>query len=356
MNSIPWFVATLLIAFIAGLLGKRLRLPAGLLVGSMVAVAAFNILTGKGVFYPGARVMLQVFSGALVGSRIGVNELKSMKSLLLSVVVLIASMLVLNITVAFAVLMVSDLSPATALFATSPGGANDMSIIAPDFGGDAGVVAILQVCRLILIYLFIPPTIRYLDKREQVRHPERRQTPPSAEPMQGSAVSTDKKQFLLMLLAAAVGGTILYLLGVSAGAMIGGMIGSAAFCVTRGRQKYPAKLKTLLQLCSGAYIGCKIDRATVMNLDQLLLPLLIMLAGIFAFTFLTSALIRRLSHLDRSTAMLASTPGGIQEMSLLSEELGADTPKVAVMHTARIAFVILFFPYIIQLLLHLIPQ
>ena len=40
-------------------------------------------------------------------------------------------------------------------------------------------------------------------------------------------------------------------------------------------------------------------------------------------------------------------------MSLLSEELGADTPKVAVLHTARLVFVILLFPCIIQMLLWL---
>ena len=78
-----------------------------------------------------------------------------------------------------------------------------------------------------------------------------------------------------------------------------------------------------------------------------------MLTGIFAFTFLTSALVRKLTGVDRSTSMLASTPGGIQEMSLLSDELGADTPKVAIMHTARNMSVILLFPFMIRLVLAL---
>ena len=162
-------------------------------------------------------------------------------------------------------------------------------------------------------------------------------------------------ELLAMLLCAAAIGLLLHALGVSAGAMIGAMIGSAAYCILRGKQKYPAALKTALQLCSGAYIGCRIDHATILGFGDLLLPLLIMLLGILAFTFMTSSLMCRLSRLSRSTAMLASTPGGIQEMSLLSEELGADTPSVAVLHTARIVFVILLFPYLIQLLLRLIP-
>lgn len=353
MERLLFFLLTLIIAFAGGIIGKKLKFPAGLLVGSMVFVAAFNVLSDKGTFYTPVRVMLQILSGALVGSRMGLNELKNMKSLVWSVVALIVSMMLLNVSFAVLIMLFSDLNAATALFATTPGGASDMGIIAPDFGGDAGIVAILQVSRLVLIYLFIPPTIRYLDKREAAKRPKDAAPREKAVLLGASAVGTSKVQFVLMVLAAAVGGVILHFLGVSAGAMIGAMIGSAIFCVTKGRQKYPAKLKNVLQVCSGAYIGTRIDLATVQQLPGLIVPLLVMLAGIFAFTFGTSFVLRRVSKLDRSTAMLAATPGGIQEMSLLSEELDADTPKVAVMHTARLVFVILLFPYMIQILLHL---
>ena len=352
MERLLFFLLTLLIATLGGFLGKKLKFPAGLLVGAMVFVSAFNILSGKGEFYTAVRVMLQILSGALVGSRIGMNELKNMKSLVWSVVALIVSMMLLNVSFAVLIMLVSDLNAATALFATTPGGASDMGIIAPDFGGDPGIVAILQVSRLVLIYLFIPPTIRYLDKREAAKHPEGVIPRQKAQLLGASKVGTSKVQFVLMVLAAAVGGIILHFLGVSAGAMIGAMIGGGIFCVTKGRQKYPVSLKNLLQVCSGAYIGCRITKETILQMDQLILPLLIMLAGIFAFTFCTSFVLRKVSGLDRSTAMLAATPGGIQEMSLLSEELDADTPKVAVMHTARLVFVILLFPYMIQILLH----
>lgn len=356
MERLLWFFLTLIIAFAGGIIGKKLKFPAGLLVGSMVFVAVFNVLCSKGEFYTSVRVVLQILSGALVGSRMGMNEVKNMKSLAWSVVALIVSMMLLNVSFAALILLFSDLNPATALFATTPGGASDMGIIAPDFGGDAGIVAILQVSRLVLIYLFIPPTIRYLDKREAAKRPKDAAPREKANLLAASKVGENKLQFVLMVLAAAVGGLILHFLGVSAGAMIGAMIGGAAFCIAKGRQKYPVKLKNMLQICSGAYIGTRIDLATVRQMPDLIVPLLVMLAGIFAFTFGTSFVLRRVSKLDRSTAMLAATPGGIQEMSLLSEELDADTPKVAVLHTARLVFVILLFPYMIRILLHLMGQ
>ncbi len=354
LESVLWFAVTVAVACVGGLLGRKLKMPAGLLAGAMIAAAAFQVLTEKGVFYTSVRVGLQILSGALVGSRIGINELKNMRRLVWSLAALIVSLMALNITFALLILLVSPLNPATALFATAPGGASDMGIICTDFGGDAGIVAILQVSRLILIYLFIPPVIRYFDRREARLHPDAAQRRHSEQLLEASALGTGKTQFVCMVLCAAAGGLMLHFLGVSAGAMIGGMIGSGIFCVSKGRQKYPDQLKIALQLLSGAYIGCRIDRATVSRLDELLLPLLIMLAGIFAFTFATSAILRKVSKLDRSTSMLASCPGGIQEMSLLSEELDADTPTVAVLHTARLVFVILFFPYMIQLVLSLL--
>ena len=351
MEEILWFALTVFVGCAGGFLGKKLRIPAGALVGAIAAVGALNLLTERAVFFSDARVVLQIFSGTMVGARVGKAELKSMRMLLPSVLALVLSLLVLNLTFALLMVRFSDLSPATALFATAPGGASDMSIIAADFGGDAGIVAILQVARLVLIYLMIPPVVRFCDRRQPARGA-------NCAPQNAVSVLEGRKlsDFLLMLLCAATLGLLAHALGISAGGMIGAMIGSGAFCVARNRQRYPAWLKTALQFGSGAYIGARIVREILWNFDHLLIPLAIMAAGIFAFTFATSALIRRLSHLDRSTAMLISTPGGIQEMSLLSEELGADTPKVAVLHTARLVFVILFFPYIMQALLYMMGE
>ena len=119
MERFLLFLLTLLVAAAGGFVGKKLKFPAGLLVGAMVFTSAFNVITGKGEFYTVVRVMLQVLSGALVGSRIGPNELKNMKSLIWSVVALVVSMMLLNISFAFLILLFSDLNPATALFATA---------------------------------------------------------------------------------------------------------------------------------------------------------------------------------------------------------------------------------------------
>ncbi len=346
-----FFLLTVAAAALGGFLGRKLRLPAGLMVGAMIGAAALNLITEKALFFSDVRTLLQLFSGALVGSRIGRAELKSMRSLFGAGAALLLCMAALDLGVGLSVYALGFADAPTALFGVSPGGSNDMSIIAQDFGGNPGLVAVLQVSRLLMIYFCAPPAIRLLDRRAAKKAAASGKAQVSAP---AAAPKTEKKPFCCMLLCAFAGGIALYLLKVSAGAMIGAMLGSAAFCVWKGKQRYPVSIKDILQVLSGAYVGTRLDRATCAGLGQLLPSLCVLLVGLFLCTCLSAYLIRRLSGVDLSTAVLSSTPGGLQEMSLLSEELGADTAKVAALHTTRVIFVILLFPYMIQLVLRLL--
>jgi uncharacterized membrane protein AbrB (regulator of aidB expression) len=52
--------------------------------------------------------------------------------------------------------------------------------------------------------------------------------------------------------------------------------------------------------------------------------------------------------------MLASIPGGAQEMSLLAEDLGADVPKVTLLQTFRYVSVIVVFPTMLSAIMFLL--
>ena len=92
--------------------------------------------------------------------------------------------------------------------------------------------------------------------------------------------------------------------------------------------------------------------ASVLGLAGLAVPALLVMAGVLLFSLLTGYVMHQLTKLDLATCLLASTPGGLTEMSLLSEDLGADTPKIAVMQTARLLYVVAFFPTMIEFVAH----
>ena len=59
-----WIAITMAAALLGGLLFQKIRVPAGLLLGAVVAVAALNIASGKANVWPQARVLSQIISGA----------------------------------------------------------------------------------------------------------------------------------------------------------------------------------------------------------------------------------------------------------------------------------------------------
>jgi membrane AbrB-like protein len=382
---IQYFILTLIVATVGGLIGYKLRLPVGGMVGSMIAVIIFNVTTEKAVFYPDLRIALQIFGGAMIGSRIGREDLISMKKIIFPTILLIICMVILNLSFGTMMYVFSDLDAATALFASTPGGVSDMAIISSDLGANPAYVAILQLCRLLTIFVFMPPIFRKIVKHRnnKLNHNNNEQNiSNSSLGVNGSIIQTDialgndtSKQitettsvseshktkgksyaihFVLMLVTAAVGGIIVHSLGIAAGAMIGAMIASAACCMFFGRTPFPKTLLLGMQIFAGAFIGIQLDREGLAQMSALGMPLLIMVVGIFFFVFLVSFLLHKITGLDLTTCMLSSTPGGVQEMALLSEDIGGDTPKIAVMQTARLISVILFFPSMLKLILSLI--
>lgn len=396
---IQYFILTLIVATVGGLIGHKLRLPVGGMVGSMVAVIIFNVITEKAVFYPDLRIALQIFGGAMIGSRIGREDLISMKKIIFPTILLIICMVILNLSFGTMMYVFSDLDAATALFASTPGGVSDMAIISSDLGANPAYVAILQLCRLLTIFVFMPPifrkivnnrnsklsrnkqlgvenssleairekdsmsagndlelglisqtdlTLEYSDISEQITETT------SASESHKTKEKPRAKRFILMLIAATVGGLIVHFLGIAAGAMIGAMIASVACGMFFGKTPFPKTLLLCMKIFAGAFIGIQLDREGLAQMSALGVPLLIMVVGIFFFVFLVSFLLHKITGLDLITCMLSSTPGGVQEMALLSEDIGGDTPKIAVMQTARLISVILFFPSMLKLILSFI--
>lgn len=354
LGNFGFFVVTLVIALVFGLVGYRLKLPAGVMVGAMVGVILFNVLTGKAYFYTDLKVVLQIMSGAMIGSRIHKRDLLEAKKIVWPAVILMVGMIAFNLSSGMLVYLISPLDAATSLFATAPGGMTDMAIISADLGANPAYVALLQLVRILIIIICMPPILKQIILKKHVRQEQSIDSVAPVLVLKDVSVQPDHARvefdfvrrpgLVWLLLCAIVGGLLLWALGVMAGAMIGAMIGSAIYSVRAGAVQYPNSLKLGLQIMAGAFIGIGLDRENLVQLPELLLPIGILLVAILASVFVVGWIMHKLTGLELSTCLLASTPGGISEMSLLSEELGSDTPKIAILQTIRLFTVILLFP------------
>ncbi len=347
-----YFVITLLIAAAGGLIAVKLKVPAGGMVGSMVFVVIFNVLTDKGFFYGDLRTVLQLVSGAFIGAKVGKEDIFALRKVIWPTVVLLISMVILNLFFGAIIAGASSLDVPTALFATTPGGASDMALISEELGANPGYVAIMQVFRLLIIFIFCPPIFKKIMSKKYSSLTNKAEAAKAVT--SGKKNTFDIKQFVILLAVSAACGLIFKAIGVTAGAMIGAMLGGAVLTIFTKKVSFPNPIRTGLQIFSGAFIGVRMNKESLFHMDDLIIPILIMTVGILIFVFVTSFIMHKITGLDYPTCMFASTPGGLQEMSLLSEELGADTVKVAVMQTVRLIFVVSTFPTLNSLIVSLL--
>ncbi len=155
----------------------------------------------------------------------------------------------------------------------------------------------------------------------------------------------------LTLLIAAAGGILGYKLKLPAGAMIGAMVAVGAYNIFNNQAYIPPQFRLGIQIAAGAMIGLQINREILSGLKMLLVPSLIMVGAVIAVCFIAGFLMHKFTGLDLTTALFASAPGGMTEMSLAADSLGANAPQVAVLQLIRLLSVIIFLPFLVRFIL-----
>lgn len=158
---------TVAIAGVGAVLGVKLRLPAGALLGPLVLGGVLNV---TGIAQPVLPQWLLAISYAVVGWKIGLSFTrdtlrvagKAMPRILLSVGLLIA----FCGGIAAALTRWAGIDPVTAYLASSPGGMDSVAIIAASSPVDVPFVMALQVMRFLGVLLIGPPLARFVATRQ----------------------------------------------------------------------------------------------------------------------------------------------------------------------------------------------
>lgn len=153
-------VQTLFVAVLGGLIGLRLRIPAGALIGSIVASALYNILSSKGYIPYNFRLVAQMVVGGYIGLSFSRNSLFQIKSSILPLLLMVVGMFAFSILMGLFLHKVAGIDLATAMLGTAPGGIAEMSILADSYGADVSIVASMHLIRIVSIVIFLPPVIR----------------------------------------------------------------------------------------------------------------------------------------------------------------------------------------------------
>lgn len=156
-------LTTITAALAGAALFELLRVPAGALIGAMVAVTLLNLApTAVSELPSPARFLTFAAVGWLIGQGITGDVLHSLVSNIHLIWITVVLLLVFGGLLAFVLVRLGLLDPATAFLATSPGGLAQMSALSAAVDADASVVATLHILRVVSVIAIAPLVLRFL--------------------------------------------------------------------------------------------------------------------------------------------------------------------------------------------------
>lgn len=155
---------TLLVAFIGGSIGIKLKIPAGALIGSMLLVAVFNIVSGYGELPISFKLVAQMVVGGMIGLSFTKESFVNMKNFIVPAFIMVLGLIFVSVLLGLIIYKFTDIDLVTALFAAAPGGMSDMAIISGEYGADQSIVVTMHLIRMITVILLLPRIIYILDK------------------------------------------------------------------------------------------------------------------------------------------------------------------------------------------------
>jgi len=156
---------TLLVATAGGLIGLKLKIPAGTLIGAMIAVAIFNISTNHGTVPNQLKIGAQIIVGGVIGLNFSMEMVRNLKTMIILALILVVGLTTFSLILGFVIHKVTGMDLLTALFSCSPGGLADMSIISEAYGAETAKVVIMHSLRLMTVVTIFPLIFNYLAKR-----------------------------------------------------------------------------------------------------------------------------------------------------------------------------------------------
>lgn len=157
---------TLVIGTAGGLAGYKLKIPAGAMIGSLGAVAAFNLLYGSlGRMPGGVMIAVQIILGSALGLTVTKEMFGDLKTAWLPALIIAGTYLLASVAVGFIVAKVTGWDLLTSMFSAVPGGLGDVVAAAQTIDGVKTVdVMVIHSIRLVMVLLSIPILVKLFGK------------------------------------------------------------------------------------------------------------------------------------------------------------------------------------------------
>jgi membrane AbrB-like protein len=326
------FALALLIGGCGGWLFVQLRLPLPWMLGSMVFCTVAALLRLPIAAPPVIRPPMTMVIGVMLGAGFKPDVIGQIPNWLPTIAGLVLFMCASALACVGYFRRVAGFDPVTAFFAGMPGGLVEMVTVGEEKGGDARIIALIHSARILLVVMTLPFIVQWLGGvplgGTRVAGPSISQTPISAE--------------LTLLACGVVGIVVGHVCRLPAKFLFGPMLVSAAVHVMGLSSSVPPyEIVNAAQLVLGVTIGCRFIGTT----PRIIMRVLALSVGstviLLALTLSFAWLVAKVSVHGHIPLILAYSPGGLAEMSLIALALHTEVAFVAAHHIIRVLLVMI---------------
>lgn len=163
MSTSVGLLTYMALGLIGGLIGAKLKIPAGTMIGALLAIVLFKMFTRLHWGIPrNFTFFLQVFLGIAVGASFQPELMQAMKKIALPVAISCVVLVATGALLAVIFTRLGILDMGTAYLGTSPGAMSALIVLALDSPGQPMLVVCFHFFRVIFVILTAPLIFRWI--------------------------------------------------------------------------------------------------------------------------------------------------------------------------------------------------
>lgn len=323
-----------------GALFYAVHLPLPWMLGAMAATTIAAMCGVRVALMPTLRMVFISILGIMLGSAFTPQIVQSL-SVWLGSFGWLAIYVVAATAIVFAYYRrVARYDPVTAYFSAAPGGLSEMILAGGALGGDEGRISLAHGARILIAIFALSFGYRWFGGYVP---------PASGSPVPSAVIGIE--DWLVLGGCGVVGFLGARALRIPAYALVGPMLLSAvahASGLTDSRP--PLWLVAVAQVVVGAMVGSRFDGVSPRTVAHALLLASGATIVLLVFAALFGKAVETTLGIPFSAALLAFSPGGLAEMSLIALSLNVDAAYVSSHHIVRIFMIVLAAPFVFRLL------
>jgi len=157
MNSSLGLLSYLGLGLLGGLMGAKLKIPAGALIGAMLAIICFKIFMKVHWEIPKSfTFILQVFLGIMVGASFQPELVHAMKKIAVPVIISCTVLVGTGVILAIVFTRLGLVDIGTAYLGTSPGAMSALIVLALESQAQPMLVVCFHFIRVVFVILTAP--------------------------------------------------------------------------------------------------------------------------------------------------------------------------------------------------------